>query len=225
MSKQLFDSWPEQYNRWFKTPIGALVKEYEQALILDLLRPRANERIVDVGCGTGIFTRPVIAQGAEVVGIDVSKSMLHTARGILPAAKFLPLAADMRALPFRDDQFDKTLSVTALEFVHDAEAAIAELFRVTRPRGYVVIATLNCLSPWAKRRRAEAGDKAQSLFRHAYFRSPQQLRALVPGEGIIKTAIHFQKATEPSQARAIEAAGNRAGLDTGAFVIGCWQKP
>jgi hypothetical protein len=85
--------------------------------------------------------------------------------------------------------------------------------------------TLNSLSPWAKRRRAEAGDKEQSLFRHAYFRSPQQLRALVPVEGVIKTAIHFQKATDPSQARAIETAGDRAGLDTGAFVIGYWQKP
>ncbi len=225
MSKQLFDSWPEQYNRWFTTPIGALVQQYEQDLILDLLQPRANERIADVGCGTGIFTKTVIARGAQVVGVDVSESMLNTARRTLPAADFLPLAADMRALPFCDGQFDKTLSVTTLEFVEDAAAGIAELFRVTRRQGYVVVATLNSLSPWAARRSAEAQDKEQSVFRHAYFRSPDQLRALAPVEGIIKTAIHFTKDADLQQAPATEREGDQAGLNTGAFVIGCWQAP
>ncbi len=225
MSKRLFDSWPEQYDRWFKTPIGALVKEYEQGLMVDMLRPRANERIADVGCGTGIFTQTVIAHGAEVVGIDVSEPMLGTARRMLPAVKFSPLAADMRALPFRDGQFDKTLSVTALEFVEDAASAIAELFRVTCPQGIVVVATLNSRSPWAQRRSAEARDNEQSIFRHAYFRSPDQLRALAPVAGVVKTAIHFTKDTDPQQARAIETAGDRAGLDTGAFIIGCWRVP
>ncbi len=225
MSKQLFDSWPEQYNRWFKTPIGALVKEYEQALILELLQPRASERIADVGCGTGIFTHTVIKHGAQVVGVDVSESMLKSARRTLPAANFLPLAADMRALPFCGGQFDKTLSVTTLEFVQDAEAGIAELFRVTRPQGYVVVATLNSLSLWAKRRSAEARDKEQSVFRHAYFRSPDELRGLAPVEGIIKTAIHFTQDGDLQQARATEMDGDKAGLNTGAFVIGCWQAP
>jgi hypothetical protein len=48
---------------------------------------------------------------------------------------------------------------------------------------------------------------------------------LAPVEGIVKTAIHFAKDTDPSLARAIESDGQTAGLDTGAFVIACWQKP
>ena len=50
---RLFDHWPEKYDRWFETPIGALVKKYENELLLDLLQPRPEERILDVGCGTG----------------------------------------------------------------------------------------------------------------------------------------------------------------------------
>ncbi len=225
MSKQLFDSWPEQYNRWFETPIGALVKEYEQNLILELLQPRTDELILDAGCGTGVFTRSVFAQGAQVVGLDISAPMLKYARRILATDGFKPVIANMLALPFRDARFDKTLSVTALEFIEDAGVAMRELFRVTRPKGYVIVATLNSLSPWAKRRGADARKNEHSVFKHTVFRSPNQLRALVAIEGIIKTAIHFENDTDPSQALTIESEGQKAGLETGAFVIGCWQKP
>jgi len=225
MTTRLFDSWPEQYNRWFETPIGALIKEYEQNLIVDLLQPRPNELILDVGCGTGVFTQAVVAQGAEVVGLDISESMLRYARRALPTASLKPVVANMLVLPFSDARFDKTLSVTALEFVEDAGVAMDELFRVTRPSGYVVVATLNSLSPWANRRGTEAHTNEHSVFKHAVFRSPKQLRSLAPVEGLVKTAIHFANDTDPSLARAIENDGQKAGLDTGAFVIGCWQKP
>ena len=225
MSKQLFDSWPEQYNRWFTTPIGALVKEYEQNLILELLQPRTDEFILDAGCGTGVFTRAVIGQGAEVVGLDISAPMLKYARRILATAGFKPVIANMLALPFTDARFDKTLSVTALEFIEDARVAMRELFRVTRPGGYVVVATLNSLSPWAKRRRAEIHTQARSVFHHAVFRSPNQLRSLAPVEGTLRTAIHFATDADPFQVPTIENEGQKEGLDTGAFVIGRWQKP
>ena len=225
MSRQLFDDWPEQYNRWFETPIGALVKHYEEKLVLDLLQPRSNELILDVGCGTGLFTRSVIAHGSVIVGLDVSEPMLRSARRGLSTTRFWPVLADMLVLPFADDRFDKTLSITALEFVKDAGSAIDELFRVTRPKGRVVIATLNSLSPWAKRRRAEASRKDKSVFEHAFFRSPDQLRKLIPVEGMVKTAVHFEKDADPARAGAIEHAGQQAGSDAGAFLIGCWQKP
>ena len=51
---RLFDQWPEKYDSWFETPIGALVKKYENELFLDLLQPRPRESILDVGCGTGV---------------------------------------------------------------------------------------------------------------------------------------------------------------------------
>ncbi len=52
---RLFDEWPDRYDEWFRTPIGALVKRYESLLLLDLLQPRPGEMILDVGCGTGYF--------------------------------------------------------------------------------------------------------------------------------------------------------------------------
>jgi ubiquinone/menaquinone biosynthesis C-methylase UbiE len=224
MSEQLFDAWPEHYNAWFETPIGALVKEYELKLVMEMLQPQPGETILDVGCGTGIFTRAVIDQGAKVVGLDLSQPMLQHAQHSLPATEFSALTADMLALPFSDGCFNKTLSVTALEFVADGARAFHELFRVTRPGGLVVVATLNSLSPWAIRRESEVHSKENSVFNHTYFRSPDDLRALAGVSGTVDSAVHFTKDEEPTLAREIEAAGQQQALDSGAFVIGCWRK-
>jgi len=225
MTTRLFDSWPERYNRWFETPIGTLVKEYEQALILEMLQPQPGEFVLDAGCGTGLFTLPVLAHGTAVVGLDLSVAMLQHARHALPAARFSPLAADMLALPFGDAQFDRVVSITALEFVADGRRAIDELFRVTRPGGYVLVATLNSLSPWAQRRGDDAQGNALSVFRQATFRSPDELAALAPVAGTIRTAIHFSKDTDPSAARSIERKGQQVDLGSGAFLVGGWWKP
>jgi ubiquinone/menaquinone biosynthesis C-methylase UbiE len=131
---------------------------------------------------------------------------------------------DMRTLPFVSDSFDKTVSVTAIEFIEDGRGAIAELFRVTRRGGLVVVASLNTLSPWATRRKAAARE-GHAIFRHARFRSPEEMASLAPGPARIKTAIHFQKHDDPKHAPAIERDGEARRLLTGAFLVVSWQKP
>jgi len=74
---KLFDEWPEQYDRWFTTPTGALVRKYEGELVLDLLRPGRGETILDAGCGTGVFTIDLLASGANGIGLDISLPMLR----------------------------------------------------------------------------------------------------------------------------------------------------
>ena len=64
---QLFDEWPERYDQWFTTPIGKLIKEIEGKLIHELLDPRPEEKILDAGCGTGIFTLDSSLYGAAYV--------------------------------------------------------------------------------------------------------------------------------------------------------------
>lgn len=77
---QLFDTWVDRYRCWFETPIGELVKQYELALMLDMLDPQPGDSILDAGCGSGLFTESVVQCGAEVIGLDVSEPMLKEAR-------------------------------------------------------------------------------------------------------------------------------------------------
>jgi ubiquinone/menaquinone biosynthesis C-methylase UbiE len=79
--KILFDDWPYRYDQWFKTPIGKLVKETEADLIHELLDLKPGEKLLDAGCGTGIFTLDFLSQGAKVVGLDISLPMLTHASG------------------------------------------------------------------------------------------------------------------------------------------------
>jgi ubiquinone/menaquinone biosynthesis C-methylase UbiE len=220
---QLFNEWPEAYDRWFTTPIGSLVKKYETQLILDQLKPKPGEIILDVGCGTGVFTIDILLSGSQVVGLDISLPMLIQAVKKLKGLPFQMILADILNLPLPGNSFDKVISVTTLEFVEDAKGAVEELFRVTQKGGSIVVATLNSLSPWASRRRAKA-EKGHTLFEKAIFRSPDELLHLAPFKGVVKTAIHFQREDDPEKAVIIEHEGQKKNLNTGAFVAVRWQK-
>jgi ubiquinone/menaquinone biosynthesis C-methylase UbiE len=221
--EQIFDDWPERYEHWFVTPIGSLVGKYEQELILDLLKPGPGDKILDAGCGTGVFTLDFIQAGSKVTGLDISLPMLLRARSKTTGSLLDPLLGDMLALPFRDNSFDKAVSITALEFIEDGRSVLRELFRVTRKGGMIVVATLNSLSPWAEMRKKEASE-GHPIFQKAIFRSPGELLSLADREGLAKTVIHFRKDDDPDCVPAIEEEGRKRGLNTGAFVAARWIK-
>lgn len=221
---EIFDDWPEKYDRWFETPIGKLVKEVESRLFLQMVDLRPGERILDAGCGTGVFALDFLARGVHVTGLELSLPMLKHAGRKAAGHPFRMVQGDMRALPFADESFDKTVSVTAIEFIEDAAAAVAELLRVTRPGGVVVVASLNSLSPWATRRRA-AAEEGHAIFQRASFRSPAEMSSLAPFPVQVGTAVHFQKDDDSELAREKERDGEARGLDTGAFLAVRWEKP
>jgi ubiquinone/menaquinone biosynthesis C-methylase UbiE len=224
IKSRLFDQWPERYDSWFETPIGALVKRYESELLMDMLKPCRGETILDVGCGTGVFTRDILSFGTRVTGIDISQPMLKRARQKAGAYSFREIVGDMRSLPFADNCFDKVISVTALEFIEDGKGVVRDIFRVTKKGGIIVVATLNSLSPWAVRRKHET-EKGHSIFKRAIFRAPDELRTMAPASAVVKTTIHFQKNDDPKKAPEIERDGRKKGLVTGAFLAAKWEKP
>ena len=133
---------PEQYEAWYATQRGQWIGEEEHRLLASFLAPSQSETLLDVGCGTGYFTRRFAADAADdrVVGADIDLDMLrfaagHSARGI----GFV--TADARQLPFRNKSFDQVVSVTALCFIQDEKQALREMLRIARRR--VVLGLLN----------------------------------------------------------------------------------
>ena len=223
MNTALFDSWTDRYDAWFDTPVGKLIRSYEAGLLMELLAPDKGDFLLDAGCGTGIFTCDVLASGASVSGIDLSFPMVKRAKMRATGSGFYPACSDMNCLPFADDCFDRVFSMTAIEFVEDARKVIAELERVTKKGGVIVVSTLNSLSPWAERRKKKA-DQGHDLFKQIYFRSPEEMKNLIPAKSVIKTAIHFPKDAAVQDIPSIEAAGHRDHPETGAFLAVRWQK-
>lgn len=104
---------PEDYDAWYQTPRGRWIGETEFALVKAMLRAEAAGSLVDVGCGTGYFTRLFARtlQG-EVVGIDPEEESLHFARAHAARGERYENARG-EALPFADGAFDYSLSAAA----------------------------------------------------------------------------------------------------------------
>ncbi len=224
---EIFDTWVDRYEKWFDRPLGRAVLGAEQNLVASLLKPSAGQRVLDLGCGTGIFTRPVADSGARVTALDLSYPMVRGARSRLGGKSVHLVNGHMRMLPFADGAFDHVFSITALEFIPDARQALDECLRVVKTGGTVVVATLNRYGFWAARRRREAAE-GHSVFREAVFRSCGDLLRLMPNlPAECATAVHFPPSEHPFLVKAapmIEAAGRRLRLKTGAFAVVKWTK-
>jgi len=101
-----------------------------------------NERVLDVGCGTGSLTYALAeaANVAAVTGIDQAEVYLDYARSRTSDPRFSFERADARGLPFGDGAFDRAFSMLVLQFIPDVERAVAEMRRVVRPGGRVAAA-------------------------------------------------------------------------------------
>jgi ubiquinone/menaquinone biosynthesis C-methylase UbiE len=104
--------------------------EIYSALVGWGLQPK--HRVLDIGCGTGLSSALLIANGHDVTGVDPSERMLAHARRNFPAADWVTGKAE--ALPFESGSFDAVISGQALHHT-DRVAALNEISRVLKPRG------------------------------------------------------------------------------------------
>ena len=107
--------------------------------VLERLAPRAGERILDLGCGTGRLTADVHDRvpSSQVAAADRSATMVREARRHLPAAVAV-IQADAVDLPFAPDAFDAVFSTATFHWVPDHPRLFAELHRVLRSGGRLV---------------------------------------------------------------------------------------
>ncbi|MFC6716934.1 class I SAM-dependent methyltransferase [Natrialbaceae archaeon GCM10025810] len=121
----------------------SFVYEYGESLLEDL-SPNPDERILDLGCGTGHLTNGIAERGADVVGLDRSAEMIETARSTYPSLSFVRADAtefdpgDPRLAG--DEPFDAVFSNAALHWIDDPEqdAALQSVRDALRPGGRFV---------------------------------------------------------------------------------------
>jgi ubiquinone/menaquinone biosynthesis C-methylase UbiE len=128
-----WDGAPPWFNRFFA---HFQVREVRRAMQHELGEGRRAGRALDLGCGTGRWTRWLDAWWSDPIGADISRGMLRAADPMHPYTQ-----TDVTALPFRDATFDFALSVTVLlHLPHDSQrAALAEIARVLIPGGTFVM--------------------------------------------------------------------------------------
>jgi SAM-dependent methyltransferase len=127
--------------------VPAVFERYARDLV-ERARPiGASERILDLGCGTGIVARVLrerLGGAANIIGVDASVPMIEKARSIAPEIDFR--VGNVLDLPFVDGSFDLALCQEVLQFVPDRVAALREVRRVLSPGGRLLVSTWQPLS-------------------------------------------------------------------------------
>lgn len=164
---------PEAYEAWYESPRGRWIGAVELALLRSMLRAQPGASLLDIGCGTGHFTRALARDFGPVVGIDPNEEWLDYAASHAGHGNRY-VAGRAESLPFADRSFDYTVSVTALCFVSRQEQALRELVRVTRRR--FVVGLLNRLSVLYLQKGRAGGSGA---YRGAHWHTPREIRALL----------------------------------------------
>jgi SAM-dependent methyltransferase len=193
---------PADYDAWYATPRGRWIGETEYALAARLLAARPGDSLLDVGCGTGWFSRRAAADGLVTTGLDPNAAWLDYARAhSSPALRWVE--GDARNLPFSDASFDHVLSIAALCFVDDERQAVAEAVRVARHRFAIGWLNRSSLLYWQKGREGGSG-----AYRGARWHSADEVRALFSGLPVrklkLRSAIFLPSATRT--ARCLERA-------------------
>jgi SAM-dependent methyltransferase len=166
----------QDYEAWYHTTRGRWIGDVEFDLLKALLRPGKEESLLDVGCGTGYFTRRFAAESElRVVGLDPNLAWLDFARACT-GTQASYCAGRAESLPFPARSFDRTVSVTALCFVEDQKRAIQEILRVTRSRFAIGLLNRHSLLYLQKGTRGGAG-----AYRGAHWHTVRAIRALFDG--------------------------------------------
>jgi ubiquinone/menaquinone biosynthesis C-methylase UbiE len=135
-SRRHFDRWARRYeedstSRW----LAGLQEE-----ALGALRLTAEDRFLDIGCGTGAAVREAASAVEQAVGIDLSPAMIQRARQLATSLSNTQFhEADAEHLPFGDGAFTAVLCTTSFHHYPDPSAAIREMARVLVSGGRVVI--------------------------------------------------------------------------------------
>lgn len=205
---------PEQYDAWYRTPRGAWIGEIEYRLLCEALALLPGETLLDVGCGTGYFTRRFARDGLTVTGVDIDSAMLDFARTHAAAGeRYLP--GDDRRLPYPDRSFDICVSTTALCFVREESQALAEMLRVTRRR--IAIGLLNRYSLLYLQKGRHGGQGAYQGARWHTMTEADTLVAALPAHDVtLSTAVFLPGGGDCAQV--LERWVPR-GLPLGAFLV------
>jgi ubiquinone/menaquinone biosynthesis C-methylase UbiE len=134
-----YDKWAPTYDGE-RNPLIAL----EENVTLDLIGEVRNQRVLDVGCGTGRYCELLAKRGAKVVGIDPSSKMLECAKGkITPDCKFELHLGKIEDADFPDNHFDLIVSALTLGHIPELGPVIKKVSRIIKSRGQLIVSDIH----------------------------------------------------------------------------------
>jgi ubiquinone/menaquinone biosynthesis C-methylase UbiE len=137
MKADHYDSFAESYSTENESSLENAY--YERPAMIDLAGDVNGHRVLDAGCGSGPLSAALRAKGAIVTGFDSSSAMVELARQRLGENAALHVADLSQPLPFADGAFDDVVASLVLHYLRDWMEPLAELRRVLKPGGRLIL--------------------------------------------------------------------------------------
>jgi ubiquinone/menaquinone biosynthesis C-methylase UbiE len=197
---QEMKQWDEQAARYDQRRQTDLIYQAGVEAAVEALEPSEGDLVLDAGCGTGLTLRRYWRRGIRIVALDLSLESLRYLRKTLHNAPILYVKADVTALPFPPDTFDKTLcanTITHLPSPRLRQACLEELTRVVRRLGRVVVSAHNLSIPkkragWEKEGAAKTySDPVQYIYRYDPEELHQALAVSLQVESVCGAGLPF----------------------------------
>jgi ubiquinone/menaquinone biosynthesis C-methylase UbiE len=151
MAQQQLSSADQKFQTWFEQKINLSDPWYQ--LLLKMIKPVTSfkdKRVLEVGCGLGVFCIHVARNGGEAIGLDISRNAILEAKTLSKQYHVQDnvefVVSDARFLPFVDRSRDMIVSSEVLEHISGHEKAFHEFARIIDQSGYICITVPNLIS-------------------------------------------------------------------------------
>jgi ubiquinone/menaquinone biosynthesis C-methylase UbiE len=182
-SRRGFDKWAPTYEEDRRSRFNAR----SQAAAFDALELEADDRLLDVGCGSGAAVRRAAPVVSRAVGVDLSPAMIERAQQLAAGLDGVEFhVAESSDLPFEDGSFTAVLCTTSFHHYPDPAASVREMARVLAPEGRLLIG-----DPSSDRWEARLADVLLRRFDESHVRlyRASELAAFMYGAGLESVAV------------------------------------
>ena len=206
--KFLADNGAGEIWNW-ESPAGKFRWERRVKMLTEFIQPES--RLLELGCGTGYFTKEIAKTGANIVAIDISPELLKIAENNVPLQNVSFREENAYSMTFEDKQFDYVVGSSVLHHL-DIKKAISETYRVLKDGGIIAFTEPNMMNPqialqknipYLKRKLGDSPDET------AFFR--WKISKMLKKQGFkkveIKTFDFLHPATPPSLIKAVTKFG------------------
>lgn len=118
------------------------IEQQRVKTVLGFSEIKESDKVIEVGCEAGYLLKQLLV-AKEIVGLDIAENALGDAKKSIQSDKVKFICADASDIPFRDSYFDKVICSQTLEHLSNPEKVIAEMFRIVKPGGAVIVSVPN----------------------------------------------------------------------------------
>ena len=222
MTKQIFDDVAGQYDKWYENPLGRAVDYVERRALEELFKPQ-GDKVLEIGCGTGLYTVRMAAKDYKVTALDISSEMMKLAQTkVQSIGKEVEwILGDVTKMLDSLERYDGIFSMTAFEFIPEPQKVLEALFQKLNPGGCLVVGMIADNSTWSEVYRQSAQDP-ESVFYDAHFFTEEEIRGWKLGSvPEIRKVLFFSPETisyEDAMQQEDKAQGNPG------FLVAGWRK-